>query len=168
MMLPSHWSTRTLWIPSILACLISFQFGLCCYQSRGCKVRSSSCYLHWDNATVFTAVQWKPGYRTGIQTLFKLGFVAVILLPLSWVTNNKFPSFPSTLTGELPLNCHNDRHKESSAVHLKPPQAVESHHYFKRERRYWMPWHTGFGPAKMEKKKMCPRLLDYLVVVGAR
>ena len=48
------------------------------------------------------------------------------------------------------------------------PVVMERQHWLKTEHISWMPWHTGRVQSKMEKKKMCPRLLDYLVVVGAR
>lgn len=48
------------------------------------------------------------------------------------------------------------------------PVVMDGHHWHKKDHISWMSWHTGVGSSKMEKKKMCPRLLDYLVVVGAR
>lgn len=59
----------------------------------------------WDNVTVFTASQWKPGYGTGIQTLFKLGFVTVTL-PLLYfesVTTTAAISHHSILQFSIPV-----------------------------------------------------------------
>lgn len=66
-------------------------------------------------------------------------------------------------------NHHNDDKRDVFQLDTRHcPIVMERHRWLKREHRSWMPWHTGRGQSKMEKKKMCPRLLDYLVVVGAR
>lgn len=66
-------------------------------------------------------------------------------------------------------NHHNDNQGALFPFHLWTfPVVMKGQHWLKREHTSWMPWHTGRGQSKMEKKKPCPRLLDYLVVVGAR
>lgn len=64
---------------------------------------------------------------------------------------------------------HNDNQGALFQLHTWTfPVVMKGQHWLKREHKSWMPWHTGRGQSKMEKKKPCPRLLDYLVVVGAR
>lgn len=78
---------------------------------------------------MFTASQWKPGYGTGIQALFILGFVTVPLLSCLSQSRRQlqfviiqYYSFPSlALAGEAFLKRRNDRQKEVSAVHLNVP-----------------------------------------------
>lgn len=71
------------------------------------------------------------------------------------------------------LMCYRSVHNDNQGVVFQLytwtfPVVMETHHWLKSEHKTWMPWHTGRGQSKMEKKKPCPRLLDYLVVVGAR